>query len=74
MRVNVFISASKDGQPPSLLVLPLDPGAAIPRHLQDTEWQHFATTLTSDKLLGAKADAIEADITKNGYSIVSPTG
>ena len=74
MQVNVFISTGTDDSPRRMLVLPLDPGAAIPRHLQDTEWQHFATTLTSDKLLGARADAIEADITRNGYSIVSPTG
>ena len=74
MQVNVFISTGTDDSPRRLLVLPLDPGAAIPRHLQDTEWQHFATTLTSDKLLGARADVIEADIARNGYSIVSPTG
>lgn len=74
MQVNVFISTGTDDSPRRMLVLPLDPGAAIPRHLQDTEWQHFATTLTSDKLLGARADVIEADIARNGYSIVSPTG
>ena len=73
MQVNVFISTGTDDSPRRMLVLPLDPGAAIPRHLQDTEWQHFATTLTSDKLLGARADVIEADIARNGYSIVSPT-
>ncbi|MNY82213.1 hypothetical protein D3C86_2241840 [compost metagenome] len=57
-----------------MLVLPIDPGAAIPSHLRSTEWQHFATTLASDKLLGAQAAVIEADIARNGYSLVSPTG
>ncbi len=74
MQVNVFISTGTDDSPRKLLVLPIDPGAAIPRHLRTTEWQHFATTLASDKLLGAQAAVIEADIARNGFSLVSPTG
>jgi len=74
MQVNVFISAGTEHRPPTLLVLPLDPGTAIPRHLQNLEWRHFATTLTGDKLLGAQAAAIEADIERDGYALVSPTG
>ena len=74
MQVNVFISEIAEGQSPQLLVLPLGPEAVIPRHLQEYEWRHFATTLTADKLLGAPAALIEADIARDGYSLVSPTG
>ncbi len=74
MPVNVFISAVAEGQSPQLLVLPLGPDAAIPAHLREIEWRHFATTLTADKLLGASAASIEADIARDGYSLVAPTG
>ncbi|WP_297105612.1 hypothetical protein [uncultured Devosia sp.] len=74
MQVNVFISAGTEENPPKLLVLPLGPEAAIPRHLQGTEWRHFATTMTDDRLLGARAADIEADIAANGYALVAPTG
>ena len=74
LQVNVFISQGGSGQAPSPLVLPAVPGAAIPKHLQGAEWQHFATTLAGDKLLGASAAAIEDGITRNGYALVAPTG
>jgi len=74
MRVNVFISASTDGEPPQLLVLSLGPEAVIPRHLQHLEWRHFATTMTDDKLLGASSVDVESAIAKDGYALVSPTG
>ncbi|MHA6298206.1 hypothetical protein [Devosia sp. CAU 1758] len=74
MQVNVFISEGTAGNPPSLLVLPIDTSAAIPRHLQDREWRHFATTMSEDKLLGASAARVEQAIAEDGYCLVEPTG
>lgn len=76
MRVNVFISDVDDsaGKPPRLLVLPLAPDAAIPKDFRSEEWTYFATTDTSDKLLGAPARDIEEKITDRGYALVDPTG
>lgn len=76
MQVNVFISDvdGNTGQPPKLLILPADPDAAIPENLRSYEWTYFATTNTTDKLIGARADVVEAAIARHGYALVSPTG
>lgn len=74
MQVNVFISKGNAEHAPTLLVLPCGPLAAIPRHLQGLEWRHFAVTSPDDKLLGARAAEIEADIAEDGYALVKPTG
>ena len=74
MHVNIFISSEETEQPRRLLVLPIAPDAAIPSHLRDVQWRHFARTMTGDKLLGATAESIEADIDRLGYALVSPTG
>ncbi|MVS97550.1 hypothetical protein [Devosia marina] len=74
MRVNVFISESIGGEPPQLLILSLEPEAAIPHRLQHLEWRHFATTMTDDKLLGASSAQVESALAKDGYALVSPTG
>lgn len=70
MRVNVFI-AQNDGQAPhELLVLPYGPLAGIPRHLKHLDWRNLATTLSDDKLLGRSGANIQADIARQGYSLV----
>lgn len=74
MQVNVFISDAREGEAPTLLVLPYGPMAAIPRHLQGLEWRHLAITSPQDKLLGAAPEVIEAGIVENGYAVVRPTG
>lgn len=73
MQVNVFIAKAADDAPPTLLVLPYGPGAAIPPHLQRLEWRHFAIAMTDDKLIGAPAEAVEAGIARDGYVLVLPT-
>ena len=76
MQVNVFISDvdGNSGKAPRLLILPADPDASIPQNLRSYEWTYFATTTSSDKLIGATAAAVEAEIAEQGYSVVSPTG
>lgn len=76
MQVVVFISKANGGKnnhAPMLLVLPDDPGAAIPRHLQTIEWSYFATVSVTDALLGAPPEVVTADLERFGYSLVSPT-
>ena len=76
MQVNVFISDvdGNSGKAPRLLILPADPDASIPQNLRSYEWTYFATTNTSDKLIGATAEVVEAAIVRDGYALVSPTG
>jgi hypothetical protein len=76
MQVVVFISKAngeKKNLAPILLVLPNDPGAAIPKHLQPIDWNYFATVSVTDALLGASPEAVTADLERYGYSLVSPT-
>jgi hypothetical protein len=74
MQVNIFI-ARDDGQVPhALLVLPYGPMAAIPDKLRHLDWEHFVTTMTDDKLLGASAKVIETDLAASGFALVQPTG
>mgnify|MGYP004543734035 CR=1 FL=1 len=74
MQVNIFIARDDRQTPHKLLVLPFGPNAAIPQQLQHLDWQHFVTTLTDDKLLGASAKTIEIDIARSGFAVVQPTG
>jgi hypothetical protein len=57
-----------------MLVLPYGPQAAIPRHLQGLDWRHMAVTMADDRLLGATHWKIEADLIRQGYAVVNPTG
>jgi len=72
MQVNIFISRKDGRSPDALLVLPFGPQADIPPDLRHLCWQHFLTTLTDDKLLGAKPGAIEADLAESGFALVQP--
>jgi hypothetical protein len=75
MQVIVFISkVDQSGSAPRLLILPDRPDVAIPPHLRDTEWTYFVTTSSNDKLIGAAAARIEAELVTEGYSMVKPTG
>jgi hypothetical protein len=74
MQVNVFIANAAGGEGKTLLVLPYEPMASIPRHLQGADWSYFVTTTTDDKVIGAPAATVEASIAEHGYSLVSPTG
>lgn len=74
MQVNVFISETREGHPPMLLVLPYGPEAAIPSHLQGVEWRNLAVASTSDALLGASTSEVEEAIAEDGYALVNPTG
>ncbi len=76
MQVNVFIEDvdGNEGQSPRLLILPVAPDAAIPVDFRSGGWTYFATTSTDDKLLGAPAGKVEADIASKGFSVVQPTG
>ena len=38
MQVNVFVLKAGNDSPPTLLVLPYGPMAAIPRHLRGVNW------------------------------------
>ena len=75
MQVVVFISKANRRKSPApiLLILPDDPAAAIPRHLQPIEWSYFATVSVTDALLGAPPEEVANDLERNGYSLVSPT-
>src|SRR5690606_6794370 len=75
MQVNVFISKPVGGNDlPTLVVLPYEPLAAVPRHLRGMEWDYLATTSPADKLIGATATAMGDGIARDGYVRVSPTG
>lgn len=74
MQVSVFISEVREGEEPTLLVLPHGPTAAIPRHLQGIEWRPLAITSPEDALLGADAAEIEIAIAEAGYVVVKATG
>ena len=74
MQVNVLVSQAAGSFPPSLLVLPYGPLAAIPRHLQGLSWRHLAIMAADDKLLGAPVDQIETALLESGYALVRPTG
>jgi hypothetical protein len=73
VQVIVFISRdpSQEGHVPSLLVLPDQADAAIPRHLQGIEWRYFATTSTTDRLLARSRVDVERELAAEGYAIVA---
>lgn len=73
MRVNVFVVRGAAEARKRLLVLPIEPGAAIPQDLSE-EWTYFCAVDTSDKLLAASAKKIEADIAREGHCVVDATG
>lgn len=74
MQVNVFVLKAGNDSPPTLLVLPYGPMAAIPPHLQGVNWTYLATTTSDDKLIGAQSIAVEEDIGRVGYALVMRTG
>jgi hypothetical protein len=74
MQVNIFIARDDQRSPHALLVLPFGPMAAIPHELRHLDWEHFVTTMTDDKLLGASAKTIEAELARSGFALVQPTG
>jgi hypothetical protein len=73
MQVNVFVSeVRQDGEPTQMLVLPFGPEAAIPAHLQGTEWRYFATTEADDKIINLPQGEVEVAIAADGYLVVTP--
>ena len=76
MQVNVFVSEvdGNMGRAPRMLILPVAPDASIPADFRSEEWTYLATTDSRDKLLGATAETIEADIASRGFCVVQPTG
>ncbi len=74
MQVNVFISEVREGEEPTLLVLPYGPQASIPEHLHGIEWRNLAVTSSEDKLLGEHAVRIQDTIHDCRYALVKPTG
>ncbi len=72
MQVNVFVVRGAGDARNRLLVLPLAPGAAIPKELSD-EWTYFCTVDTQDTLLAASARRIEAEIEQKGHCVVDAT-
>lgn len=73
MQVNVFVVRGTGDERKRLLVLPIAPGAAIPKDLSE-EWTYFCTVDTHDKLLAASSGKIEADIAREGHCVVEATG
>lgn len=74
MHVNVFVGAIREGEEPTLLVLPYGPSASIPKHLRGVKWRDLAVTSSADSLLGASEEVITSAISESGYALVKPTG
>lgn len=72
MQVNVFIADVEQGEQSSLLVLPYEPQVAIPAHLADIRWRHFAITGLDDGLLAASAAQVEDNLASQGYCLIEP--
>lgn len=73
MQVNVFVSeVAQDGSPTTMLALPIDPFAAVPKHLRGTEWRYLATADAGDPVLGTPASEVEAAIVSHGYFVTTP--
>ncbi|MGB3337811.1 MAG: hypothetical protein WBA73_11580 [Devosia sp.] len=73
MQVNVFVARVDGKLSNDLLVLPLAPHSAIPDQYQD-HWKYYATVETGDRIFGdVVASAIEAEIGKVGFAVVTPT-
>ena len=73
MQVMVFISPPLENGPnhvPTLLVLPSNPKAVIPRHLQMFSWSYFADTDSEDHLIGGPEAKIAELIERDGYAQV----
>ncbi|HEY8360203.1 MAG TPA: hypothetical protein VIL30_22330 [Ramlibacter sp.] len=72
MQVNVFITR-KDGQLQNkMLVLPIDPKAAIPAEFR-LGWVYYATTSTADRMFFEIGQhQLERDLASRGFVIVRP--
>ena len=73
MQVNVFVTRVDGQLQHELLVLPQSPQAAIPAKYQN-DWTYFASVETGDSIFGdVDAKAIEAEIARSGFAVVTPT-
>ena len=73
MQVNVFITRKAGELQRELLVLPMSPQAAIPPEYR-SGWTYYATVDTGDRMFGdLGAVAIEAELAKSGFVVVTPT-
>jgi hypothetical protein len=73
MQVNIFVSeVIQDGQPSTMLVLPVGPDAKIPKHLQNIEWRYLATTEADDRIIGMERGEVEVAISTDGYLVTKP--
>ena len=72
MQVNVFITRQQGRLGTQLLVLPINPQAAIPKEYRDG-WRYYSTVNPGDRMFGdIDARAIEAELAASGYAIVTP--
>lgn len=73
MQVNVFVTRVDGKLQRDLLVLPQAPDAAIPAQYREG-WTYYATVDTLDRMFGdIDARAIEAEIGKSGFAVVTPS-
>lgn len=72
MLVNVFVSeASRDGALTQILVLPYEPEAVIPAHLQHIDWRFLSTTQADDEIICLPLGEAGVAIANDGYVVVT---